>query len=95
MWVFASPDGERQIAPWRPVRRDRWSALGRENAAQGDAEVHGEVRLEILVRLAAPGVGEHARVHDSAGVGFSGVGATALKPLSYPELDDGLAGNPG
>src|SRR5580704_14460578 len=55
------------------VRLGRWSAPGREDAEQGDAEVHREVGLDVVVRLAAPRVAEHARVHDGAGIGRGGV----------------------
>ena len=67
---------------WQQVRSGRggggpgccWSAPGREDGLGGDAEVHGEVRLDVAVRLAAPGMAEHGRVHGGAGAGPGGVG---------------------
>ena len=53
-------------------------ALCREDADRlGDAEVHGEIGLDVVVRLAAPGVTDHGHVHDGAGVRVGGVDVAA------------------
>ena len=57
----------REIGPAvvAPVGPGCWSVPWREDAGQGDAEVHGEVGLDIAVRLAAARAAEHVRVHGS------------------------------
>ena len=69
----AGQSGASDRATVAPVRLGCWSVPCREDAGQGDAEVHGEVGLDVAVRLAAPRIAEHVRVHDGAGVGLSGV----------------------